>query len=149
MTKWFSDFGHWAVQGSDQWERGNKWGESTVYRHYCLDWVSRLQCRERTRWSLTVSLSWEPELEVQGDQVVWNLEGRERERAVQRETSRNCRASSLINWVLISTCMWRNDLRPQRELPRGTEGNIFEDHIELRTVRISSSYSKQHPPLQK
>lgn len=149
----FSDFGHWAVPGSDQREKENKWGTSQL-----PPFLPRLSFQPAVQgggpagswWSLWAE---DTELEVQGGQIAWNSQEREREResAVQRETSGNHRASSLISCMLMSTYMWRNDLTPGKELPKGTEGNIFRDHTDLGMACTPTSYRKQQrhlpPPI--
>lgn len=140
----------WTLGSAGLWSvrEGKQMGVIVDVPHFCLDWVSSLQCREGDQLepdghSELRILSWRSkEVKLPG------IHRRERERAVHRETSGNHRASSLISCVLMSTYMWRNDLTPGKELPKGTEGNIFRDHTDLGTVCIPNSYRKQqrHPP---
>lgn len=85
VKQWFSDFGHWAVQGSDQRKKENKWGTSQL-----PPFLPRLSFQPAVQgggpagawWSLWAE---DTELEVQGGQVVWNSQERERERELCRE----------------------------------------------------------------
>ena len=139
MKQWFLDLEHQAVQDSDQGERGSRWGESYDHPQFTT-WTEFLDCSAgKGNPGGILQLFWVEELElgVHGGQGAQNSQGRERERAVQRETSRSCRVlleSSVEYWLALACeeTMWVRGKNPEKN--RGK--HLWGSHRIKNSLRI-------------
>lgn len=112
----------------------------TITPAYCLNRVSRLQCREgEPRWSLTVILHRRDRAGGPRRSRCPEFTG-QRERESCAEIPGSCRESSLsFQWSTDQNLHVRKLCTSKERTPKRTEGNIFRAHTGLRTVCIPTS----------
>lgn len=143
--------GHWTsvTEDSDPWEVGKSEVSQIIAQFQPWESFQIMAQGGGLKQSLVGSLSWKDGKESLGrlQHLEFTRQSNEKEKAAQRENTRNLQREDpcpVFSWVLISTCMWENCERPEKDPSGGTEvDSAWRSHKTCPTCQTGKPHESQ------